>query len=280
MGRIFMPSYRLKVAAALVLVTSCQGQDRGGVDSAVAVPLIRGVLRKANVSGSLAYWGQCGYHMSRPDFPKVRILSNYSGPPREVLQQIFADDPQMRVTQEPGGEIRMVETDVPSDLLDVKISHLSFDFVVEPAPRPAKTLGGPNTALELLLWPAKTTLDGTNMALQWPAQRPGGPNTALELLLWPAKMTLGGPNMALELIMSTPEVSAFKRAKNIRPFSHLGFPLPGDSGSKPPVPGELDNVTVSQALDYVLETFPGLWVYENCSSQEQDGGRTVFFSFF
>jgi hypothetical protein len=39
---------------------------------------------------------------------------------------MFADDMKMRVTQEPGGTVRMVETDVPPDLLEVKISHIAF----------------------------------------------------------------------------------------------------------------------------------------------------------
>jgi hypothetical protein len=225
-GRIDqMGANKFKVVSALVLVvTSCLGQgNRGGVNPVIGVTLIGDVLRKADVSGSLAYWGQCDRHRPYPDFPKVRILSSYSGPPREVLQQIFANDPTMRVTQEPGGKIRMVESDVPSDLLDVKIRHISFN------------------------------------------------------VSGPAAKMLGGPNTALQIILSTPEVRAFRRAKSIGPFSD-GFPLPGDSGSKPPVSGELDNVTVSQALDYVLETFPGFWIYENCPSQ--DGGRTVFFNFF
>lgn len=256
MGRIVMASYSLKVASALVLVASCLGQDRGGGDSALAAP-IRDVLRKANVSGSLAYWGQCGYHMSRLDFPQVRKVSNYSGPPREVLQRMFADDPRMRVTQEPGGKIRMVETDVPSDLLDVKISHLSLKpLILKPARESAQTPIDPHAALH------------------WPGQTLGDPNFRFASWI----KALGGPGIALELILNTSEVSAFKRANNIRPFSTAGFPLPGNSSSNLPVIGELDNVTVSQALDYVLETFPGFWVYENCPGE--DGGRTVFFNFY
>jgi hypothetical protein len=41
--------------------------------------------------------------------------------------------------------------------------------------------------------------------------------------------------------------------------------------------GELDDVTVSQALDYVRRTFPGFWIYENCISPE--GERSVYFNF-
>jgi hypothetical protein len=34
--------------------------------------------------------------------------------------------------------------------------------------------------------------------------------------------------------------------------------------SKPSVSGELNDVTVAQALDYIEQTFPGFWMYENC----------------
>jgi hypothetical protein len=43
------------------------------------------------------------------------------------------------------------------------------------------------------------------------------------------------------------------------------------------VHGELNDVTVSQALDYVLQTFPGYWIYENCATKER--GRSVYLNF-
>jgi hypothetical protein len=39
---------------------------------------------------------------------------------------MFADDKTMQVIQERDGKIRMAETDVPQDFLEVKIHHLSF----------------------------------------------------------------------------------------------------------------------------------------------------------
>jgi hypothetical protein len=214
-----MASYGLMVASALLLVSSCLGQNRGGGDPRVAVPLIRDVLSRAQVSGSLEYWGRCGRPMWRPDFPTIRSLDNYSGSPRGVLQKVFVDDPKMRVTQEPGGAIRMIETDVPSDLLDVKISHVAF-------------------------------------------RGPANP----------------GPNGALLLILLTPEVKAFLRAQDIELLNN-NLAAPGNSGSGGRhAYGELDNVTVSQALDYVLQIFPGFWVYESCPSEYR--GRTVLFDFF
>jgi hypothetical protein len=226
--RRVMVSYRFTVAWAAVFVTTCFGQDGGGLDPGVALPPIREVLSRAQVSGSLAYLGRCNFH---PDFPQFRLPPSYSGSPREILQEMFAGNPKMRVTQEPDGKVRMAERDVPTDLLDVKISHISF---------------APNE-------PVTNMLSGSDM--------------------------LHGPNVAVQAILQTPEVKAFRKAHNIGPFSAT-FETPGDAGSteKPIVSGDLDNVTVSQALDYVLQTFPGFWLYENCRSE--GGGRQVFLGIF
>jgi len=220
-----MFSCKFLIVPILFILTPCFGQDRGGVDPGVALPIVRNVLGTAQVSGSLEYWGRCDFQRSYPDFPKIRMLSDYSGSPQEVLQQVFAPDPQMRVTRDAqGGKIRMVETDVPSDLLDVKIQYISFN------------LKGPGAKI------------------------------------------FTGPNIALQIILGSPEVRAFRSEHDIGPFDD-GFGWPGSSGpNKAAVSGELHDVTLSQALDYVLETFPGFWVYENCRNNK--GDRTVFFGFF
>ena len=48
----------------------------------------------------------------------------------------------------------------------------------------------------------------------------------------------------------------------------------GNSGGGGIMHGELDDVTVSQALDYVVQTFPAFWVYEDCVTKE--GARSVY----
>lgn len=217
-----MPSCSLTLASVLVLATASLGQTRGGEDPMAAMTTISTVLSRGHVSGSLAYWGQCGVHKPYPDFPKLRALSDYSGSPIEVLRRMFADDKHMRVTQERDGTVRMIEDDVPTDLLDVKIRHISF-------------ASGPMSH---------------------------------------------GANMALIQVLMLPEVEAFKKAHNIGPPEENAFIFPGDAGDPgtPTVSGDLENVTLSQALDYVLGTFPGFWLYENCRSE--GGGRTVYFNFF
>ena len=219
MREVVMACRTLGLATALILVASCLAQDRGGGDPGVMAPYRECFKGGAGLWVS-QYWGHCGSGMWRPDFPKIRPLSESSGSPLEVLQRAFANDPKMRVTQEPGGMIRMAETDVPSDLLDVKISHVSFHL--------------------------------------------------------PGSADMYGPNYALWPIFSTPEVKAFIAAKHIE--SLISPQRLGGAGIKR-VYGELDNVTVSQALDYVLKIFPGFWVYENCPAK--DGSfRAVYVAFF
>ena len=54
--------------------------------------------------------------------------------------------------------------------------------------------------------------------------------------------------------------------------------LPGNCcGGGQVMHGELDDVTVSQALDYVLDAFPGFWVYENCVKKEGERSDTSTF---
>jgi len=51
---------------------------------------------------------------------------------------------------------------------------------------------------------------------------------------------------------------------------------PVPSPALPHLSGELDNVTVSKALDYILKTFPGLWTYQDCEGAKRR--RMVLFS--
>lgn len=50
-------------------------------------------------------------------------------------------------------------------------------------------------------------------------------------------------------------------------------------GGGPRATGELNNVTLSEALDYMLKTFRGLWVYENCPGDGKND-RIVVFMFY
>ena len=209
---------RLAIASLLFLVGSCLSQDKGGVDQRVAVPVVQNILSTEQRSGSLEYWGFCDLDKGWPDFPEPRPVSGHEGSVLDVLQEMFADDTKMRVTLERDGKIRMVETDVPQDFLEVKIHHLSF------------------------------RRDDHSGA------------------------------MAVYAILNTPEVIAFMDHSIGRKVAWEGWGMPGQIVTDgPSVPGELSNVTVEQALDYVLQTFPGFWFYQNCHTPE--GRRKISVGF-
>jgi hypothetical protein len=216
---MFISFCRLATASLLFLVGSCLSQDKPGVDQTVAVPEVQKILSSAKLSGSLEYWGLCDISKPRPPELKLRPVSGHEGSARDVLQEMFADDPKMLVTQERDGRIRMVETDVPQDFLEVKIHHLSFPSDYH------------------------------------------------------------GSGMALYAILNTPEVIDFMEHNIGRKVSWEGWGLPSDFifVHKPSVRGELNDVTVAQALDYVLQTFPGFWTYQNCHNPE--GARKISVGF-
>lgn len=82
-------------------------------------------------------------------------------------------------------------------------------------------------------------------------------------------------------ILRAPEVKSFMKTHGIAwlPIgSSLGlFTLP--SPEMPHISGDLNNVTLRQALDYVLKTFPGFWVYENCSDKPHNRVGIHFFDY-
>jgi hypothetical protein len=211
-----------RIIVSVFLFTGlCIGQSPQGADAWMRLGLIDDVLRSADVSGSLIYQGSCGRTV--PEAPPVRE-SQFLSPPTRALQEMLVDVPNMRVTQEPSGLVRMNATDVPTDLLDFKIHDMPFYSASE----------------------------DTSMSR--------------------------GANMAVLAIEMNPEVRAFRKAHGIHPYGD-GFVGPGDASSGTLVVyGHLKDVTVSQALDYILQTFPGFWIYENCANDE--GERTVRISFF
>src|ERR1035438_3162698 len=127
-GRMSMSVCRIAMAVLLALVGSCLSQEKSGVDQRAAVPEVQRILSIEGRSGSLEYWGFCDPDKDWPDFPEPRSVSNRKGSALDLLQWMFADDPKMQVTQERDGKIRMVEADVPQDLLQVKIHHISFSM--------------------------------------------------------------------------------------------------------------------------------------------------------
>jgi hypothetical protein len=209
--RVF--TYRAILAPILILVGPCNAQQVGfNVDD--SPQLIRNVLREAHVSGSLAYSASC----KSPIVPHVRTPRR-SGSAADVLQSMFDDQSTIHVTQEPNGLVRMAAVDVPTDILRIRIHHISF------------------------------------------AQSDSEP--------------VSGPPFAVMRIMSASEVGIFMKEHDIRTSA---FRIEGTYPRLPDIPGELYDVTVSEALDYVLMTFPGYWVYENCTTPEST--RSINFRFY
>jgi len=218
---VLITSVKLVIACAVMLPAFPGGQDRGGTPLGEVRMQVGDVLSRAHLSGSLEYWSACDFRVSAPDFPNLRAISDHDGPTVDLLREMFSVDPEMRVNQDVDGRIRMIETDVPSYLLDAKIHHLRFPPEYH------------------------------------------------------------GPNAAAIAILKTPEVLTFRRDHNIGPEFDWGpgasFPSDAFAPDKPSVRGDLNEVTVREALDYVLRTFPGFWYYENCRKPE--GSRSVVIGF-
>ena len=225
-----MSAYRVALSLVFVLPIPCLSQQVG-LRFNNSTQVLLDVLKDANVSGSVVFSGGCRFQDRNGPIPHVGMRRDF-GSVRETLQHMLAVNSKIRVTQDSDGMVRIAETDVPTDILEVKIHHLSFS--------------------------ASTTLpsDGS-----------------------PGALHMHGPFVALMAILATPEVTAFEEAHHID-FDNTSR-VPGDlfsPANSPEVSGELNDVTLSQALDYVLKTFPGYWVYEDASCE--DGSRAVRFKFY
>jgi len=90
------------------------------------------------------------------------------------------------------------------------------------------------------------------------------------------------PNDALRFVLWAPEVVGFMQASDIG-WPYSGEAVRGNAGAWPAawphISGPLDNVTLSEALDRILKTFPGIWIYENCPQGDKKN-RVVYFRFF
>lgn len=88
-------------------------------------------------------------------------------------------------------------------------------------------------------------------------------------------------NVAAAHIFGTPEVQRFMKAFDIE--TPGGVIFGAFAGTPPPVAphisGPLNFVTFSQAMDYILKGFPGIWFYENCPATAKRD-RMVYFGFY
>jgi hypothetical protein len=98
------------IISTFMLGACLVAQDRGGAPPGDGYKLIGGILSRAHASGSLEYWGVCNFKEFYPDFPKLQAVPDHEGSAVELLQERFSEDPEMRVSQDRDGKIRMVET--------------------------------------------------------------------------------------------------------------------------------------------------------------------------
>ncbi len=187
-------------------------------------PLLQ-ALDRSGVSGSLEFSGHCPGFPG--DIPHLHVPSSSDGSPLQVARETFSDDPAMHISQDPDGTIRINESGTSTELLDVKISHVSFEK--------------------------------NGVPLQYAAMKVS--------------------HALYYVILKAPEVLGFAKAHD------SGIPFVGTIGSQgdpvnsPHISGSMDNLTLSQALDRLVKTFPGVWVYESCPTGAGKG-RVVAFWFF
>jgi hypothetical protein len=81
--------------------------------------------------------------------------------------------------------------------------------------------------------------------------------------------------LVLGFITGLPEVQTFMRDHSIDREPKVIHVV---MSAHPTLSGELNNVTLAQALDYMVKTFRGLWVYKECHSNKNK--RIVDFSFY
>jgi hypothetical protein len=224
-----MPRRALTIAFIVGMLLQSPGREAqaSSAKGDLLQPMLE-VLEKAKLSGSLEFAGNCD-GVFPPGLPPLRTITGRGGSTLQSLREILRDDRAIRVEQDQTGRIRMVENAIPTDLLNIKIRHISFD--------------------------------GTYKS---------GPESGVYT-----------PNQALDVILHVPELGVYMKAHKIEFLAtESGI---GGGGQLPPesahISGSLDDVTLSQALDRVLETFPGIWVYQNCSPNGQRA-RAVYFRFF
>jgi hypothetical protein len=75
------------------------------------------------------------------------------------------------------------------------------------------------------------------------------------------------PPVVLWFITQAPEVKSFMKSHNIGREPSI---INEATTTEPHISGELNNVTLSEALDYMAKAFRGLWVYKECPGNKQN----------
>jgi hypothetical protein len=211
------------IAISLAMVGRSSAQDATILrpNPKPLLPLLQ-VLDSANVSGSLEVSGACGSERY-PQFPQLGQKTDDSV--LTMLGEMLSSNRGVRVTQDSNKIVRIIGPDVPTDFLNVRISHITFEDYKH---------------------------NGIFSA-----------------------------NAAMWSVLAAPEVVAFFKNNDVEgpfPFEFVSGSLEWPTNS-PHISGSLDNVSVEEVLDRILQTFPGVWFYGNCTQNEKHK-RAVFLRFY
>jgi hypothetical protein len=216
----------LATFALLLNLAAVGQQEQRFRESVTTARRIQDVFATGRLLGSVQLDSACRPKDAIPDFPQTRGPKKpYEKSPADTLQYMFSIDPEVMVSKDGKGFIRIATAGVQADILHVQIKSVSFNAISD-------------------------------------------------------------PGEALAIILNTPEIQSFVQAHGIGQPSNSSLPplylVPGvkkgPARGMPNVSGELKDVRLTDALDYLLKTFPGFWLYQNC--QGQDGQRIVYFGLF
>ena len=220
---LIRPLLWASIAIALAMVGRSSAQDARfpRPNPKPLLPLLQ-VLDSANASGSLEVSEACS-SKRYPQFPQLGQKTGDSA--LAMLGEMLSSNRGFRVTRDSNEIFRIIGPEVPTDFLNIRISHITFEDY--------KHNG------------------------------------------------IFSPNAAMWSVLAAPEVVAFFKNNGIEgpfplEFISGGLAWPPDS---PHISGSLDNVSVEEVLDRILQTFLGVWFYGNCT-QDEKHKRAVFLRFY
>ena len=133
---------RRTVVFVLLLLTMLGLSDRahsGGPIEAPLQPLFE-ALANAKVSASMEVSGSCEALL--PELPNIQSPTSAEGRVLEVAREMLANNPAMKVTADPDGTIRIRQSGIEDDLLNVRLRYINFG-----GPSPDGGYYSPNLAL-------------------------------------------------------------------------------------------------------------------------------------
>ncbi len=205
----------------LVVMLGCTGpkplQQKDHEESEMtASNLVRRVvstLAGRGRSGSLAYEGVCTSNEGITDSFRVGSTEPADSPV-QALRHAFANERRLSVKEDASGRIRVVGGNLHTDLLDLRISQISFH-------------------------------------------------------------SEENPRDAMANLVTLPQVKAYMQSHRIHFVNAMNGLAPMPKGAH--LMTTLKNITVYEGLDRIAQTFPGVWIYGECT--DTSGERLIDFTF-